>query len=166
MPRYSLAYKFPLFCQLVFLLPILLNVFQLFSLNMHIKSASAFKKLQSGYCITRKLPIGTAHYKTIRGNIIFVYSCVVVGAFTTLLTWKHLTIISETPMILGKQMLVQFSTIRLFYRQLSEDGTLSLKNLETRQLSPLSKIGLINTPLLHRSTITPEIDTHKFCTLV
>ena len=87
MPRYSLAYKFPLFCQLVFLLPILLNVFQLFSLNMHIKSASAFKNYSQGMVFTRKLPIGTARYKTIRGNIIFVYSCVVVGAFTTLLTW-------------------------------------------------------------------------------
>ena len=88
LPRYSLAYKYPHLCQLVFLLPILLNVFQIFSpyTCMHIKSASEFKQYSQGMVFTRKLSIGTVRYKTIRGNIIFVYSCVIVGAFTTLLT--------------------------------------------------------------------------------
>ena len=86
LPRYSLAYKYPHLCQLVFLLPILLNVFQIFSPYMHLKSASEFKQYSQSMVFTRKLSIGTVRYKAIRGNIIFVYSCIVEGAFMTLLT--------------------------------------------------------------------------------
>ena len=58
MHKYSPVFKFSLFCQIFFLLPICINTLYSVSLNIHLKSASQFKQYSEGTHIvmTRKLP--------------------------------------------------------------------------------------------------------------
>ena len=93
MQRYLLALKFPLLCQLFFLLPICFNALYSLSLNMHIKSASQLKHYGEGIVVTRKLPFGVAHLNNIIYNIKFVHDCLVASAITIILTLSGILLI-------------------------------------------------------------------------
>ena len=59
MHKYSPEFKFALFCQIFFLLPICINTLYSMSLNIHLKSASQFKQYSEGThkVVTRKLQV-------------------------------------------------------------------------------------------------------------
>ena len=89
MHKYSLVFKFSLFCQIFFLLPICINTLYSVSLNIHLKSASQFKQYSEGTHIvmTRKLPVSFIQLKNMTHNIKFVHDCLVVGTITIFITW-------------------------------------------------------------------------------
>ena len=89
MYRYSPEFRFPLFCQLIFILPICLNAHFSLSLNMHIKSTNQFKQRcnSEGIIVTRKMPVVAIHLIEIMHNIKFIHDCLVAGIVTIFITW-------------------------------------------------------------------------------
>ena len=89
MYRYSPGFRFPLFCQLIFILPICFNALFSLSLNMHVKSANQFKQYcnSEGIIVTRKLTVIAIHLIEIMYNSKFIHDCLVAGIVTMFITW-------------------------------------------------------------------------------
>ena len=93
MRRYSLAFRFSLLCQFLFLLPICFSRLDVFSFNLYIEVTRTSQFNGDVFVLRMKLPIGVVNLHQIKRNTKFVHDCLVTGAIVTFSLWLWVLLI-------------------------------------------------------------------------